>query len=949
MSYSSPESISSGDEPTNTNYDVWKGTLRQCLKGIKSVGDFASFTRYTSFTNPALKIEGHPAFPLPLTPGHAELIKAACKQAPFGKGDDTLVDTSVRNTWELEHSQFELLNPEWSAFLVKVGTGSAGGLGLMNISLKPHKLLLYEKGSFFKRHKDTEKEPGMVGTLVVCLPSEHLGGDVHLSFGSDERSFSTAPTSRFDLTALAWYSDVSHEVKELEAGYRLALTYNIVQNGSKKQSAGFFGQQAQQIKKILLEWQRLFPEKNTLIHRLEHKYSEASLSMRNTKGRDGAVCRALHQVASECGVYLLFAQLTRSEKGAEPDYYGYGGDDEEDTYNDMKTLYSYDGKPVGFGGMPDDEEVLDLSKLSEGNPDSEDEGEFTGNEGAESTYRYHNTVAVLVKKKSVHRYMSQVPHYGSSKNSYTENMVQMVADDMAKFMQDQTVNEHARPPVLEVIRKALGSGGSSKAITPIAVYWALTLEDRKLYRSAMAAAAKSGIQDIHNSAIKTACDFIEERFGNNPESIEWDKWVGNVAEADTVASVQRIIQDFTPVFTNNVVRDSFVKWGESKLSDKFKTQASFDIGEHLFFVKTTGEKHDQKEWLMSSLIPALASRGTRALIYGVLRFVFVKRDQVEFAIAKELFEYVLHHAFPRLLLQGADMLPKPAGSGPSNRGPPTRDPPTRDPPPCSGPLKDFVDLVDQCLTLGLVEKRKELLEACCNQLVWTKAEWHPKKVGGDVVPQLLQPIIKTLKEHSIPATQGVKDLFEVILREGLYANVPQNPPKRRGWTHKPRACPNNYGGLGHKCRDCEAMNAFLVAPDQKVWRYQAGKQTRDHLESQLRADSSGSGYGSGYAFGSRAQYFNIKTEKTQRTHTMVVEKTGREFAEAVESWQHIVWALDSRLMPLRDEMVAEMLGDEVYRELVLLENLLAQIPAGTKRPADETATGDRHGVKRVRL
>ncbi|GKT96259.1 2OG-Fe(II) oxygenase [Colletotrichum tofieldiae] len=582
MSYSSPESISSGDEPADTDYEGWKGTLRQCLKDIKSVGDIASFTRHTAFTNPGLKIKGHAAFPLPLTPDHAELVKGACRQAPFGKGDDTLVDTSVRNTWELEHNQFELLNPEWSAFLMKVGAESAGGLGLMNISLKPHKLLLYEKGSFFKRHKDTEKEPGMVGTMVVCLPSEHLGGDVHISFGSDTRSYSTAPTSRFDLTALAWYSDVSHEVKELEAGYRLALTYNIIQNGSKKQSAGFFGQQAKQIRNILLEWQTMFPDKATLIHRLDHKYSESSLSLRNMKGRDRAVCRALHEVASECGVYLLFAHLTRSEQGSEPAGYGYGyGDDgdDEDTYNDLKTLYSFDGKPIGSGDMPDDEEILELNKLSEGDP----------------TARMRGSSLEMKQLKIPCDIITR-----SSGTLYTENMVQMVIDDMARFMEDQTANELARPPVLEVIRKALGSRGSSKVLTPVAVYWALDFEDSTLYRSAMTAAAKSGIRDIHNSAIKTACNFIEERFGDKPGSIEWDKWVGNAAETKTVADVQNIIHSFTPAFKKDVVRDSFIKWGESKLSDKFETQASFGIGEHLFFVKTIGEKHGNKKWLMSS-------------------------------------------------------------------------------------------------------------------------------------------------------------------------------------------------------------------------------------------------------------------------------------------------------------------------------------------------------------
>lgn len=42
-----------------------------------------------------------------------------------------------------------------------------------------YKLLIYNKGSFFLSHKDTEKEDKMFGTLVVNLPSSHLGGDLY--------------------------------------------------------------------------------------------------------------------------------------------------------------------------------------------------------------------------------------------------------------------------------------------------------------------------------------------------------------------------------------------------------------------------------------------------------------------------------------------------------------------------------------------------------------------------------------------------------------------------------------------------------------------------------------------------------------------------------------------------------------------------------------------------
>ncbi len=39
-----------------------------------------------------------------------------------------------------------------------------------------YKLLLYEEGDFFLPHRDTEKEQGMFGTLVLQLPSSYTGG-----------------------------------------------------------------------------------------------------------------------------------------------------------------------------------------------------------------------------------------------------------------------------------------------------------------------------------------------------------------------------------------------------------------------------------------------------------------------------------------------------------------------------------------------------------------------------------------------------------------------------------------------------------------------------------------------------------------------------------------------------------------------------------------------------
>jgi hypothetical protein len=41
-----------------------------------------------------------------------------------------------------------------------------------------YKPLIYDEGSFFVSHRDTEKEPGMFATLVLALPSTSSGGEL---------------------------------------------------------------------------------------------------------------------------------------------------------------------------------------------------------------------------------------------------------------------------------------------------------------------------------------------------------------------------------------------------------------------------------------------------------------------------------------------------------------------------------------------------------------------------------------------------------------------------------------------------------------------------------------------------------------------------------------------------------------------------------------------------
>jgi hypothetical protein len=55
-----------------------------------------------------------------------------------------------------------------------------GGQTSVNLEARLYKLLLYEQGGHFAAHQDTEKEKGMLGTLVVQLPccEGHTGGSL---------------------------------------------------------------------------------------------------------------------------------------------------------------------------------------------------------------------------------------------------------------------------------------------------------------------------------------------------------------------------------------------------------------------------------------------------------------------------------------------------------------------------------------------------------------------------------------------------------------------------------------------------------------------------------------------------------------------------------------------------------------------------------------------------
>lgn len=389
MSHTTPgDDLGDGDHDWDSNsVDSWKEDLAGSLATIQSFGEFAARNTYSQFINPGLEIADC-LIPLPLVSLFADQIKAVSRPAPFGRGDDTVVDSSVRLTWELNRDEFRTTNPAWPGFLDTVKQDAAHSLGLFpaDIDIEPYKLLLYEKGSLFKRHKDSEKAPGMIGSLVICLPSKHEGGQVHLSHAGKDYVYATGPNSASDLTALAWYSDVTHEIKEVTAGHRLVLTYNIIQKAGPGRSAGFFMQQQAQLREKIARWSSDFPDLSRLVYFLDHKYSQSSLTQNNLKGRDRAVFQVLQHVSLETGIYLFLSNVTKTES------------DGDGWYNDepgitLDHLCCPEGRRIA--GLLDmsKEDIIGPGPYFNRSPDSVDPAEFTGNASAPAERRYHDSVS----------------------------------------------------------------------------------------------------------------------------------------------------------------------------------------------------------------------------------------------------------------------------------------------------------------------------------------------------------------------------------------------------------------------------------------------------------------------------------------------------------------------------------------------------------------------------
>nr|VFJ90539.1 MAG: hypothetical protein BECKH772A_GA0070896_1002216 [Candidatus Kentron sp. H]VFJ91688.1 MAG: hypothetical protein BECKH772B_GA0070898_1002016 [Candidatus Kentron sp. H]VFJ98327.1 MAG: hypothetical protein BECKH772C_GA0070978_1002016 [Candidatus Kentron sp. H] len=370
---------------------------------------------------PGLRVAGVGLISLPPGPEQASALIARCRQAPYGKGTQTLVDTDVRRTWEMDPDAFQLTNPKWETLLADILAHIGTEFGLADGALTAHlyKLLVYETGGFFLPHQDGEKLDGMVATLVIALPALHEGGELIVSHdGAQHRLTFPGAASGNELSYAAFYADCRHEVTPIRSGHRLCLTYNLTLAGAEAEGrrAAPTGEPAiGTMTGILKDWLG-DPMREKMAVLLAHEYTRDGLTPATLKGIDRARTEVLFEAArrAECIGHLALVTLWqtgdaeyaehsyRRRRHWDEDAHGSGepGDYEMGEIIDETLSADHwtdrEGNKVDLGEIAlDASEVITRRPLQEDEPGEEEFEGYTGNAGMTLDRWYHRGAVVI--------------------------------------------------------------------------------------------------------------------------------------------------------------------------------------------------------------------------------------------------------------------------------------------------------------------------------------------------------------------------------------------------------------------------------------------------------------------------------------------------------------------------------------------------------------------------
>ena len=387
--------------------------LEGILQTVDRPGDFL-VAGSVEAVMPKMSVDRVGTVAFPILEAQARSLADAAERAPYGRGPDTVLDTSVRDRWQIDANRVHLSGAGWGRTIRSVLESVADGLGCHReaLSAQLYKLLVYERGGFFAEHRDTEKVDGMIATLVVALPTAGTGGDLVIRHLDREATVNLQVDEPDELSYAAFYADCVHQTKPVESGHRVSLVFNVIMKpgaGPVLAKTPDYSKHVNGISEILSEWTATGQGPRKIVWLLDHEYSAAGLSRVSLKGLDGAVGQILALAAERAGCVLHSATLSIHESclpdsfdideyGRQVDYTGRECSIEE-VFDGSRTLACWAEPDLTGSELPEiplfDEEALPDGCLDDAEPDEQTLFEASGNEGVSLERAYRLAAFVL--------------------------------------------------------------------------------------------------------------------------------------------------------------------------------------------------------------------------------------------------------------------------------------------------------------------------------------------------------------------------------------------------------------------------------------------------------------------------------------------------------------------------------------------------------------------------
>ncbi|KAF3481101.1 uncharacterized protein GIQ15_03860 [Arthroderma uncinatum] len=884
------------DYPEDTEI---KKKIDKALHSIDSKGDFASFHSINRELNPNLHINGlGRVVNLPLSPEDAKSIIDVCHRSPFGKGTETLVDTSVRKCWELNAADFELKAPGWGNYMKKVIADVSKGLGIADkassIRADPYKLLLYEEGAFFLSHQDSPKTDGMFATLIVCLPTEHEGGEIVLNHDSRSLIFKSSTTSRAGFSYAVWYSDVFHEIRPITAGHRLVLTYNLIHDGTSNVPTAPTSK-ATPLSIAMQLWKSRIEKDagpSLLLYKLSHMYTDSSLSFQRLKGRDHQRMVELQMICQDSDFALYLGNVERRVYGGCDDYPGNNGyyeiEDLCDDDSSLKKVVDAEGNIVGTGLTI---EPLDFvqRRVLDGKPTEEDYSGYTGNEGTSVTHFYRKTVAVIVPGSLDvdFRFRGMTPRNEADLAAWLNKLLPLISDpEDSKSREDFTRIAKLTFNHNEVYKKYEAIKGWSRprqywdkfsdSIISLIAKGLYTIKDLKMFEESIRLHSSfvdpvlypciaEALADREYPAVKKAIEAILAKTEPRPSK--------QVITVDGLVSACLALPDDK----RPVEWDDLMKWRKARLlsilpwfhgGDKSGGECLIRIAElypEMEILEKTMESRrmGRVSGVIASYLAQLGESFTtgKLAIEGFPAFY-------ESALANLMTDFELAQS----TLENYDVSSRPLRKN-LDLGPLVVD------------SSDLIKIYRQCQTLGIPPARlyagihKSLVDCQAINVAFTS---------------ILVPFLRDIVSHPLidegqaPETRFVlKLLLEYVL---MYVQ-----PRARAAASWERPVKSSCG-----CKDCNDLNAFLKSPVQQSADFPMAKPRRAHIHSKLDGDAS----------------ISHETRRQGSPYTLVVTKIGNP----ATLWKNraVIAVRNINRIGSAAEMEA-YLGSSAYKSLIDLD------------------------------